>query len=182
MHVDARPPRAAAWRCRPPSPAGSPRACRPGTRRRPGDRRSMIVGAAAERADRQAAADDLAERRQVGQHALAFLHAARRRRESRSSPRRRSAARRTRACSSRSACEKAGDGQHEAHVADVRLDDDRGDLLRDCASKARATAAASLYGTTIVSRADALRDAGRIGNADRERADPAAIRNASPWP
>ena len=91
------------------------------------ERRELVhdVGAAAERRGRQAAADDLADRREIGRDAVARLGAAER------DPKaghdlvedQDGAVRRAQRAQ---ALEVAGGGDHQAHVAGDRLDDDRG--------------------------------------------------------
>ena len=88
------------------------------------------VAPAAERADRHAAADDFAERRQVGLDAVQRLRAAER-----------DAKARHHFVEDQHAAvlvahraqrfEKSGHGQHAIHVAGDRLDDDAGDLAAD---------------------------------------------------
>ena len=87
------------------------------------------IGAAAVGADRQAAADDLAEAGQIRPDAVDRLRAACAPRGSPKSPRRRSAAPRCAVHSSRSAAQEAVGGRHDAHVAGDRLDDERGNLV-----------------------------------------------------
>ena len=127
------------------------------------------VGAAAERADRQPAADDLAERREVGRDAFALLRAAARRRESRSSPRRRSAARRT-ACTARAASAgKPGCGSTRPMLPGYGST-----ITAAIARRARRTRC-SIARRVVERQHDrvargAFGDAGRIGNAVRQRA------------
>ena len=93
------------------------------------ERRDLLhdVAPAAERAQRQAAADDLAERGEVGLHAVSAPARRRARRESRSSLRRGSARAVARAFLAQG-FEKAGRGQHQVHVSGDGLDDDAGDF------------------------------------------------------
>ena len=108
------------------------------------ERRELIhdVGAAAEGADGQAAADDLAEGGEVGADAVEFLRSAEGHAEAGHDfveDEQRAVLRGERA----QGFEVAGRGRDAARVADDGLDDDGGDLLRMC-SKATSTAATSL--------------------------------------
>ena len=141
------------------------------------------VGAAAVGADRQAAADDFAERRQVGLDAEQSTARRRRRRGSRSSLRRRSAARRACVVSSRSAARNSGVGTTHAHVADDRFEDDAGDLV----AMLRRTPAAQA-GDVVVWQARACPapcprvTPGEFGTPSVAAELPAATSRLSTWP
>ena len=135
----------------------------------------------AEGPDRQPAADDLAEGREVGADALAFLDPA--------------------GCDAEAghdliedqhaavargqlaqAGEKSRPRQHEAHVADVRLDDDRRDLVAVRGERGARPRRGRCTSTTIVSRATPSVMPGESGTPLVSAPLPAEIRNASPWP
>ena len=101
------------------------------------------VGAAAVRADRQAAADDLAEAGQIGPDAEERLRAAGRRAEAGDHlvEDQQDAVRVQR---SRRPVEEAVGGRHDAHVAGDRLDDDGGDRCRRASASSASTDARSL--------------------------------------
>ena len=143
------------------------------------DRREPVhdLGFAAERPDREPAADDLAQGREVGYDALDALDPP-------------GATRKPVITSSkiRSApsvgdlaqpVQETRERQHESHVADVRLDDERGDRAA-VPFEGRAHGVESLYGTTIVSVAMPAVMPGESGTPFVNAPLPAEIRNASP--
>jgi len=93
------------------------------------ERRQLVhdVGATAERRERHAPAEHLSEAGQIGGDPGKLLHAASRDAEAGNhlveDEQRAEAARKLAQC-----LEETGFRQHDAHVADDRLDDDRGDL------------------------------------------------------
>ena len=135
------------------------------------ERRDVLhdVAAAAEHADRHAAADDLAERREVGPDAVELLRAALRDAEAghdlvedqhRAVPRAFLAQR----------LEETRHRRDAVHVARDRFDDHAGDLARRVRRKLPAPAPTSLYVSVSVCAASSAGTPGRGRHAQREHA------------
>ena len=142
-------------------------------------RRDLLhqVAASAVGADRHAAADDLAERRQVRRDAVAAPARRRARRGIRSSPRRRSAARRA-ACTARA---DAADSRRAAGCSSCCRRSARRSGRR-CRRRLRRTVACaaskSLYGSVSVRSASAFGTPGEFGTPSVSAPEPALTRNA----
>ena len=117
---------------------------RPGRSGPAGDTRSIRSRRPPYAPTGQSAADDLAERRQVGPDAVALLRAAARHAEAGHHLVEDQQRARRRVHSSRSPSQEPGPGHDDAHVADDRLDDDRGDRRRGAPRRPRARSSRSL--------------------------------------
>ncbi len=96
----------------------------------------MISALAAEGAHREAAADDLAERGEVGRDAVALLRAAERHAEA-GDDLVEDEHDAVRVAQVAQTLQEALGGRHDAHVAGDRLDDDRRDLVAFCGERCR---------------------------------------------
>ena len=143
---------------------------------------SMSVGGAADRGEREPAADDLAEDREVGRDAEVALRAGRADAEA-GDHLVEDEERAVRACTGGAG--RRGSrrvGRDEAHVGGDRLDEHRGEVGAVLRRRRASSAARSLYGTTIVSATVPAVTPAEPGRPSVATPLPAATSSASTWP